>query len=998
MKINFNHILSFFFLALLFSVVTSCERDIEDLEPATFPVIPAVFLDDFSPGLQYDAFGGSDVTAFQVDNDITYQGTASMRIQVPEFESPLGAFAGGAYSVEGGRDLTGFNVLTFWARASRSAAIAEVGFGNYLGANENVVTLTEVPVNTNWTKYYIPIPDPSILTAERGMFNYSEGHEDGEGYTIWFDEVQFENLGTVNRMRPGIFEGQDQTATAETGATFNATGFAIFNLPNGTDQRINASPTYFNFSSSDPSVATVDETGLITVLDAGTATITASIGEVDAVGSLTITSTGEAVLPATAAPTPEVPAEDVIAIYSDTYESIPLDFINGFWEFSTTQSEEVQVDPGDNIIRYTQLNFVGIQFTSPTIDITGMNRIHLDIWTPDGTGPGAEFKVLIEDLGADGTFDQPNSNFEVTIPSSGLTTGEWVSIDLPLSDFPGLTTRANTALIVLSGNLPNVFVDNVYFYDDGMGGGTDNEPTMAAPTPPNRAAEDVISLFSDAYNDVPVDTWRTDWSDATFEDVMIEGNPTKKYAALSFVGIETVMNQINASGMTHFHIDVWSPNFTEFKLKLVDFGPNGTFEGPFVDDDTEHELIYGTPAQGEWISYDIPLSDFVGLTNVTNMAQYILSAAPTAAATLFADNLYFYNDDTMGGGDEPTMAAPAPPARDAAEVISLFSDAYDDVPVDTWRTDWSSADFEDVMVDGNATKKYSNVDFVGITTEANQLDVSGMTHFHIDMWTPDATEFNFKIVDFGPNGVFEGPFVVDDTEHQVDNANPAQGQWVSYDIPLADMVGLTNLTRISQYILVGRPLGESTLFIDNMYFYNEGMMGGGDEPTMAAPTPPARDPMNVISLFSDAYDDVTVDTWRTDWSSADFEDVIVDGNATKKYSNVDFVGITTEASQLDISGMTHFHIDMWTPDATEFNFKIVDFGPNGVFEGPFVVDDTEHQVDNPNPAQGQWVSYDIPIADMVGLTNLTRISQYILVGRPLGESTLFIDNMYFYSE
>ena len=156
--------------------------------------------------------------------------------------------------------------------------------------------------------------------------------------------------------------------------------------------------------------------------------------------------------------------------------------------------------------------------------------------------------------------------------------------------------------------------------------------------------------------------------------------------------------------------------------------------------------------------------------------------------------------------------------------------------------------------------------------------------------------------------------------------------------------------------------------------------------------------MNVISLFSDAYDDVTVDTWRTDWSSADFEDVMVDGNATKKYSNVDFVGITTEASQLDISGMTHFHIDMWTPDATEFNFKIVDFGPNGVFEGPFVVDDTEHQVDNPNPAQGQWVSYDIPIADMVGLTNLTRISQYILVGRPLGESTLFIDNMYFYSE
>jgi len=65
--------------------------------------------------------------------------------------------------------------------------------------------------------------------------------------------------------------------------------------------------------------------------------------------------------------------------------------------------------------------------------------------------------------------------------------------------------------------------------------------------------------------------------------------------------------------------------------------------------------------------------------------------------------------------------------------------------------------------------------------------------------------------------------------------------------------------------------------------------GGGGEPTDAAPTPNV-DMTNVISMFSDAYTDVNVDTWRTDWSSATLEDVDVAGNATKKYSELNFVG------------------------------------------------------------------------------------------------------------
>ena len=76
-----------------------------------------------------------------------------------------------------------------------------------------------------------------------------------------------------------------------------------------------------------------------------------------------------------------------------------------------------------------------------------------------------------------------------------------------------------------------------------------------APTPtypPNA----VISLFSNPYTNVPVDTWQAPWSSAQLTDLQIQGNDTKRYNSMNFVGIETLgANQLNLSGMTHFRID-----------------------------------------------------------------------------------------------------------------------------------------------------------------------------------------------------------------------------------------------------------------------------------------------------------------------------------------------------------------------------------------------------------------------------------------------------------
>ena len=119
---NFNYLIGIAIFAVL-SFSLGCERTLDGLEPAGFPTDGNIFIDGFSAGLEYAAFGGSDVSAFQAVDEDAYKGTSVMRFSVPDFDDPNGAYAGGTFFVPGGRDLSGYNVLTFWARASKAANI-----------------------------------------------------------------------------------------------------------------------------------------------------------------------------------------------------------------------------------------------------------------------------------------------------------------------------------------------------------------------------------------------------------------------------------------------------------------------------------------------------------------------------------------------------------------------------------------------------------------------------------------------------------------------------------------------------------------------------------------------------------------------------------------------------------------------------------------------------------------------------------------------------------
>jgi hypothetical protein len=450
-------------LVLAFSL-WGCERDLDELVPPDYSANPNVFIDGFSGGLNYAAFGGSNPLAFQVDNEVTFDNSAaSMRIEVPNVNDASGAYAGGSYFTSVGRDLTGYTALTFWAKATQAANIDVIGFGNDLSESKYQVTLNGLAVNTNWKKYYIPIPDPSRLTSERGMFFYSEGPENGLGYTFWIDEVKFENLGTIAHPQPAILLGQDQVLSTYAGITSQVGGLsATFNLPTGVNQTQSLSSSYFTFSSSNEAVATVSGSGLISILGGpGEAVITAKLGNADADGSLAINSLGVF----DAAPTPTDPESNVLSLFSDEYTNQPVEYYNGYWApFQNTVSQDFEVN-GNHVLNYTNFNFVGIQFSQPTIDASAMTHLRMDLFFPNAIAPGTVFKIQLVDFGNDGAFGGDDDvSHTLTVNSASLVSQQWISLDLPFSVFFGLTSRSHLAQIIFEGtNVANFYADNIYF-------------------------------------------------------------------------------------------------------------------------------------------------------------------------------------------------------------------------------------------------------------------------------------------------------------------------------------------------------------------------------------------------------------------------------------------------------------------------------------------------------------------------------------------------------
>ena len=503
-------------------------------------------------------------------------------------------------------------------------------------------------------------------------------------------------------------------------------------------------------------------------------------------------------------------------------------------------------------------------------------------------------------------------------------------------------------------------------------GYSQNAPTTSAPVP-IKAAADVISLFSNSYTNVSVDTWRTNWSQAILTDTTIAGNAVKKYSGLDFVGIEmSKPNQININGMDLFEFDLWTPNSTTFKFKLVDFGADSAYGG---NNDKEHEITV-TPTLNGWNHIAVPIANFTGLTTKANIAQLVFASVPSGTSVVYIDNVMFSKSsihidfETGGQGANWTWTTFENDINPTLEIVNNPS-------VLAPNTSTKVAKFTALK----AGKPWAGCeslkgDIGKFTLSASNSIVKIMVYKSVisDVGIKFATDSNAS-------------------SGEIKVANTKINEWEELTFNFSGKIGEPSSTDISQIIifpdfnLTGRT-SNVVVYFDNIKFSAGNAL---PEPTVAAPTP-TKPAANVISLFSNAYTNVNVDTWRTDWSQATLTNMQIASNDVKKYSGLDYVGIEmSKLNQININGMDSFEFDLWTPNSTTFKFKLVDFGADSTYGGN---NDTEHEI-IVTPTLNGWNHIAVSLSDFTGLTTKANIAQLVFASVPSGSSIAYIDNVLF---
>ena len=320
-----------------------------------------VFADDYAPGVIYQAFAKSKLDAARRDADEHYAGTASLGYRVPTPGEPGAGefnFAGGAFTSDRPRDLSRYTALTLWAKASRPVAIGSMGLGNdNTGTSRFQTESTGVALTTEWARYVLPIPAPQKLTAERGLFWLAAGAAGmpPTGYDVWFDDVKFEALDTAGwNPRPTLTPAN---AGLDVGATAQIAGTAATYTIDGRELTVGVMPATFDYTSSNPAVATVDASGLITATGNGTAVISATLAGVAVPETIAVT-----------VPAPELTQMDLPV----TFDAATVDY--GLLGFAGAEDSTIVVDPagGPNrvarVVRSATAEvFAGTTLTAPEL-------------------------------------------------------------------------------------------------------------------------------------------------------------------------------------------------------------------------------------------------------------------------------------------------------------------------------------------------------------------------------------------------------------------------------------------------------------------------------------------------------------------------------------------------------------------------------------------------------------------------------------------------------
>ncbi len=633
-------------------------------------------------------------------------------------------------------------------------------------------------------------------------------------------------------------------------------------------------------------------------------------------------------------------AWDVLSMYSDSYSNQ-----TGvqFYDFGgATINADYTPSGGTAAKYYTGHSYSGIQVnTAGSLNISQMTHLHFDVWSPNYSSMNIKLESstgTARELGVTGSI----------VPSAS-TRSQWISVDLALSTYNlgDILTSLKYIVPVTYGQNATLYVDNIYFYRPAT---TSQPPTFGTFTVPAKLV-----------------------------------------------------------GASNFAISAPTSNSSG----AITYSSSNTAVATIVSGNQIHIVGAGTST----------------ITATQAAAGSYASGLTTAVLTVTYPPM--------------TTDAPAAPTRNAWDVISLYSSTYTDIGGTNWFPGWGQSTTHSTYTPtSNETHLYQNLNYEGVQLAAN-TNISAMTTMHVDIYSPDATALDFRII---AGGEFNKTLTL------------TPGQWNSFDIPLSQYSG-ANLSVLNQLKFQTNPFGtlRNIVYLDNVYFYrpatslpsptitnfsvapkpvgsaafsiltaptsnstgtfsytssntNVATISGNtvsivgigsttitatqaatdsygsgtittvfDVTPAAAPTPTVAS-SHVISLFSNAYTNIANIDWFPNWGqSTVVSDLSIDGNTTKKFTNLSYEGVQFSAP-INASAMVSLHMDIWTPNCTSLQLYLIN-------------QPAPEQAITLTPTLSGWNSFDILLSQFTNI-NLASIGQFKFVGTPSG-STVYLDNIYF---
>jgi len=700
----------------------------------------------------------------------------------------------------------------------------------------------------------------------------------------------------------------------------------------------------FSYSSSNTNVATISG-NTVTIVGAGSSIITATQAADGAYGTGTTTATF-VVTPSGAPTQPARNTWDVISLFAGAYSDLAGTNFNPNWGQSGFGSFTTPSYNGDPVKQYANLNYQGTE-TLADVNASAISTLHIDLFSTTLTSIRLS---VIKITG--GTVEKP-----ITLT---LVPGSWNSFDIDLTSatFSGLDLTKIRQFKYdepkINGVITNgqtLAVDNIYFW---------RAATFLPPT---------VGTFTVASQSVGA------------PDFTLSPPTSNNTSPFTYTSSNTSVATIVGGNQVHI-VGAGSSTITALQVSDGNYGPSSTpatlvvsypVPGPSpippVRDPSNVISMYtGSPAvYADPVGFNMIRAPWTGGTTSD------LNFSNGTNTCIKLDNFGFFGFVTS---TEPVRFSVAGMAKLHVDIylnaplsnlfVFLLSNGDQIYNTGPLVAGWNSLDINLSNYPGADLSSIYGFKFEQNVGPAIQMYLDNIYFFN---GGTDPTITDFTV----PSKVFGDP----DFTLTAPTSNSAGAfSYTSSNTSVATIVGG------NQIHVVG--IGTTTISANQAAngIYDAGSITApfvvtAPPLTTAAPTPPARNTWDVVSLYSNAYTNLPSATWQ---GASTLSDELLQGNDTKLMSNflLDFINF----GATDVSQMTMLHMDIYTTDCTGFNIWLLN---NGDRNAQFF------------PTLNSWYSVDIPLSTYSnnGLI-MTGISQLKFESLNGPGRTVYVDNVYFY--